>query len=144
MDEGVKFAQRPISIKAVIVGVLFAIGGSLILGVGLGIFILIFVSALVPANAVEAKFQEVTESTMFGIVCLMIGFGLTTAGGFIGGWIAKRSEVKNGGLVGFFSVVLGIPFYLDNPLWYNAFAFGGAVPFGMLGGYFAKPRRSML
>lgn len=126
-------SERPVKIKALALGVLANIGGSLVLGIMLSLVMGIILGALgVSMNEINAR--------MWGpILNLISGFGSAVLGGFVAGRIAKQKQVLHGAIVGAAWIFLG---FLSGesfpPSWYNIVLFVGVVPFGMMGGRIAE------
>jgi len=119
--------NRRINIKALALGTLADIGGTLIVGIG-GIAL---VAQGVPQNQLATR----VGSAMFLGFLLIVGLGFTLLGGFVAGRVSKNSEVMHGGLVGLIGLLIGL-FYWESspPLWYTITSLLGVVPFGMVGG----------
>jgi hypothetical protein len=132
--------SKRISLKALLLGFLTDIGGSLVCGIGLGIVWGIALAARgVPANQIAAHFQGMA----FFVTSLVLGFGFTVLGGYVAGRVAKRSEMLHGGIVGGIGIVFGILFAAALPLWCTIVSSAGVVPFGMVGGFLARQRPGM-
>ena len=133
--------NKRIRIKAVVLGCLTDLSGSLAVGLVYGVVLGI-------SMAVKGIPQEEIGTRLQGLIVLIpsffIGFGFTLLGGFVAGRIAKHSESLHGGIVGAIGILLGFLFYGSFPLWYNIISFAGVVPAGMAGGYLAKQRRKKL
>ncbi|MFA5148228.1 MAG: TIGR04086 family membrane protein [Candidatus Omnitrophota bacterium] len=136
-------SERPIKIKALALGILAYIGGSLVFGSILGLAMGIILTAQgVSANEMNAR--------IWGpILNLINGFGSAVLGGFVAGRIAKQKQVLHGAIVGAIVVVtwiiLGFFSGESFPLaWHNIVLFVGVVPFGMLGGRVAENTRKKI
>ena len=130
--------NRRINIKAVGLGVLTDVGGSLVLGLMFGVVMVVALAVQgVPQNGVSVRLQE----PIFLIPGMIFGFGFTLLGGFVAGRIAKQKQVLHGAIVGAISLLFGLPFWTSIPMWYNLLALAGGIPLGMLGGYIARPSR---
>lgn len=130
--------NRRISIKALLLGALTDIGGSLVVGSVFGLLIGIVLAVLgVPQNRMDAHLQGLAVL----IPSLVIGFGFTVLGGFVAGRVSKSYEVMHGGIVGCIGIVFGLFFWASLPLWYNIASLLGVVPCGMLGGRIAATTR---
>jgi hypothetical protein len=135
--------DRRINIKAVALGVLTDIGGSLIAILALGVIAGGILAAQgVPEDELDVRLQ----GPVYLVSSLIVGLGLTVLGGFVAGRVSKKSEVMHGGLVGGVCFVLGLvlwPFLPPLPLWYYVPCYLGTVPSGMLGGRLAVVNRSV-
>ena len=131
-------AGKGIRVKAVLLGVLTDIGGSVVVGIVIGVVIGVVLAARgVPANEIAARLHGVAVL----IPSLVLGFGFTALGGYVAGRVAKQSEVLHGGIVGAIGIPFGLLFAASLPLWYSIVSIVGVVPFGMLGGLFARQKR---
>ena len=129
--------NRGINIKALVLGAVTDISGSLIVGTILGVVMGIVLAAQgIPQNAIEARLQG-----MLLIPGLLIGFGFTVLGGFVAGRVSKSNEVMHGGIVGCIGLFFGLLFWASSPLWLNIASLVGTVPIGMLGGRIAATTR---
>lgn len=125
---------RRLSIKALALGVLTDIGGSLLYGGVLGVvFGIYFAMHDLPENEITIRLQGLG----FLIPSLLIGLAFVALGGYVAGRIAKAHEVLHGGLVGGLSLLMGLFFWSSTPLWYGIAGVLACVPCGMLGGRFA-------
>ena len=125
-------------IKALALGVLTDVGGSLLFGGVLGaVFGIYFAMHDLPENEITSRLQ----GPGFLIPSLFMGLAFVALGGYVAGRIAKAHEVLHGGLVGGFSLVTGLFFWSSTPLWYGIASVLACVPCGMLGGRFAANRQ---
>ena len=124
--------RRQISILAIVLGVLTDIGGSLILGVVLGV---VFAFYLLSQGASPENIADEMQGTTFYLVGTALGLCLTVLGGFIAGKVAKRSEILHGALTGATSTVLGLLMQLVQrpPLWQVLVSAILVIPLAMLG-----------
>jgi len=135
-------SYRDINIKALALGALTDLGGSLIAALAYG-FVVGFVLGAqgVRQHELGARFASAT----FLAPGLMIGFAFTLLGGYVAGRVSKTSEVIHGGLVGLISLLFGLIYGLflsrSVPMWYTVLSFVGVIPFGMLGGWAAATKR---
>lgn len=126
-----------IEIKAIVLGFLTDLGGSLVVGFAYGVILgITMVLKGIPQEDIATQLQ----GPVVLIPGLIIGFGFTLLGGYVAGRIAKYSEILHGGIVGGIGILLGLLLCGSLPLWYNIISFAGVVPVGMAGGYFAKPK----
>jgi len=124
-----------IRIKAIVLGFVTDLGGSLVVGIGYGVVLGISMAVKgIPPEEIATLLQ----GPITLIPGLVFGFGFTLLGGYVAGRIAKHSEILHGGIVGLIGILLGVLFCGSLPLWYNIISFAGVVPVGMLGGYFAN------
>jgi hypothetical protein len=133
--------NRGINIKALVLGVLTDVGGSLIVGSALAVIIsIILVAQGVPENKLDAHLQ----GPIILVLSLIIGFGFTILGGFVAGRVSRKSEMMHGGIVGFIGLFFGLLFWASLPLWYNVLSLLAVVPLGMLGGRLAVGQSALI
>ncbi len=131
--------KKGIRIKAVVLGFVTDLGGSLVVGFAYGVILGISMTIKgIPPEEIAIRLQGPVAL----VPSLVIGFGFTLLGGYVAGRIAKRSEILHGGIVGVIGISLGLLLCGDFPLWYNIIVFAGVVPVGMAGGYFAKKKHN--
>jgi hypothetical protein len=135
--------SRRISLRAVVLGTLTDIVGSLAAMTVVGLI----VGAALDADGVP---QEALELQMhrpgFLVPSMLLGFGFTALGGFIAGRVSGKLEVVHGALVGSACLIVGIllwPLSAPASPWYTAVSLVGCVPLGLLGGYLAGITRSV-
>ena len=134
--------SRRISLKAVALGVLTDIVGSMLAMTIVGLI----VGAVLDADGVP---QEALELQMhrpgFLLPGMLLGLGFTALGGFVAGRAAAKLEVTHGALVGAACLIVGIllrPLSAPASPWYTAVSLLGCVPLGLLGGYLAAITRN--
>lgn len=131
--------MRRIRIKAVVLGVLVDVGGSLISGVGLGIVLAILL--LARGGGDPAALERLESAWWMLATGFFMGIAFTILGGFVAGRVAGEREVLHGAVTGGVSALLAIPLSLTMPLWYALLCFV-AVPFAaMLGARLARRPR---
>jgi hypothetical protein len=145
--------RNPISVKAVALGLLVDVVGTISAGI-VGVFVLAFVwgaQGVKPQDA-EAKAEQLSQDTTFLLACAAVGTGFTIFGGYIAGRMCQAGPTLHGALVGFTGVVLGLllslPFWgevMKGPDWFVVGQFLVPIPAGAFGGYLAslhgpKPR----
>ncbi len=127
-----------ISTKALLVGVAVDLVGSSLFGAVVG-FCWAIVNARQGAAPMEWSFFSSDPWVLLTI--LLIGLCYTAIGGYVAAIVAKRSPLLHGALVGGLTLpwfLLGIP---TLPFWYNVASLLGVIPFGLLGGMFARWRQ---
>lgn len=115
MFKGLKFL-------AILTGFVTDIGGSFVVGVLFGITLFIFHAAQgMPTREIVAQLdsKHLQQSMILMSASLGLGSFCSLLGGFVTGWMAKASQVKNGFVMGFFSIAFGSFFWASNPLWYD-------------------------
>jgi hypothetical protein len=135
--------SRRISFKAVTLGVLTDLGGSVAAMTAVSVIVGFAAAAQgVPQTELDLQMQRP------GVLApsLLLGLGFTALGGFVAGRIAGRSETIHGGLVGFACFALSIllwPFSAPVASWYMVVCLVGSVPVGLLGGHLAQRARDV-
>jgi hypothetical protein len=130
--------KKGISIKAIVLGVLADIGGSLVVGIAYGI---VLAAIMVIKGIRPEEIGAHLQGPIIEIPSLFIGFGFTLLGGFVAGRVAKQSEILHGAIVGALGIPLGFLVCGSFPLWFNIISCAGVLPAGMAGGYLAKPKQ---
>lgn len=132
-----------ISFRAVILGVLTDIVGSLAVMTAVGVIVGIAAAA---QGAPQAELDLQLQRPGFLMPSVLLGLGFTALGGFVAGRVSGRLETIHGCLVGSVCVVLGIllwPLSASVPAWYTVVSLLGSVPLGLLGGYLAENTRGV-
>ena len=133
--------SRRISLKAVVLGALTDIGGSLLAMTAVGLIVNILLSGQdVPPEELERQLQR----PGFMVPSLLLGLAFTMLGGFVAGRVSGRSEAIHGAIVGSVCLVLSLllwPLSTSVPPWHATVSLLGAVPLGLLGGYLAAITR---
>jgi len=130
--------NKKISIKAVVLGCLTDLTGSLALGI---VYAVILGIGVAVKGLPPKEFAALLQGPLVLGSGLIIGLGFTFLGGFVAGLVAQRSEVLHGGIVGAVGLVFTLVL-LDSsyPLWFNILGAAGVVPAGLAGGDLAKLR----
>jgi len=137
--------KKKFSIKAVIIGWLVDVIGSMIFGAVLAIiFLIIFfvkrgnLQELLITGLEQFK-EQVAGSIAILIPSLIGGLFFTTLGGYVAARIAKFSELKHALGVGLLSVLYGIIIVIiapqPVPVWYYPISFTLVIPCALLGGH---------
>ncbi len=127
--------MKQIKIKAIVLGLLTDIGGSLLASI---IFGTVLVATLVMAGVPSDEIISRAQGPIVLIPGLIIGFGFTILGGFVAGRVARQAEVLHGGILGGIDIPFGLVIWSLSPLWLNILSLIATIPMGMVGGYFAK------
>ncbi|MFQ5946918.1 MAG: hypothetical protein ACE5NC_11855 [Anaerolineae bacterium] len=133
--------QSPgISFKAILIGALADVGGSIVTGIVAAAILGISLARQgVPESDIEARLIQTLQNPAVLVGILVVGLGFDFLGGFIAGRIAKRGEVMHAGMAGVLALLLALLLFgSDTPMWFNAVAFLLIVPTSMLGGQAAK------
>jgi hypothetical protein len=128
--------RRRVSFKAVALGALTDIGGSLLAMAAVSLLVGILGGQDVPAEEIERQLHR----PGFMLPSLLVGLAFTTLGGFVAGRVSGRSETLHGAIVGSVSLVVSLvlwPLSASAPASHAAVAVLGAVPLGLLGGHLA-------
>ena len=126
--------KREVSLKAVFLGLVVDIVGTVVVGLVLGALLGMY---LISQGVAPDELSAQLEDPGYIVPGLVVGLSVTVLGGFIAGRVAGRSEVLHGGLVGMLGVVLGFPLMVFYPEWYDAVSLITIIPCGMLGGRLA-------
>lgn len=149
-EEGTVKIAKHINIKAILLGFLTDICGSMVFGLVLALITIISIknSAMISQNQIESELVLRLHRPGCLIMSFFIGIGFTILGGFVAGRFAKQSQILHGALVGVLSLLIGaslfIPFSIyypnqvSSPLWYSVISFLLVVPCGIFGGYISK------
>ena len=131
-----------INTKAVALGFLSDIGGSIVLS-------LMLASAMAGAGMGQNDIIERMQSTNGLLLNLIMGLGCTVLGGYVAGRVAKREEIRHGVVVAVMSLLLGLflEFFPEPdslPRWYALIGYLFIIPAGMAGGHLAAERLKRL
>lgn len=127
--------MKKINIKAIAIGSLVDIGGSLVFGMVMGLVIGV-IYAVKNGNADGFEEYYYSNSIML-MVFLVIGLLFVSLGGYVAGKTAKQNQILQAMGVGVCSIVFGAFFSADLPLWFNATSYALVLPFAYVGGRFA-------
>jgi len=119
--------------KAVVLGMLVDVVGSLtlgllIIGILLGIY---YSSQEIPVDEMETYMKNDIPSLFLMIA---VGFYFTFLGGFVAGRVAKADEVLHASIVGIAGVLFLLFFWDEAPLGVNLIGVTFTIPVAMLGG----------
>lgn len=122
-----------INIKAVLLGILVDIAGTLTLGlliIGL-LLSIYFVSQGIPFDEMETYMQNDVPSIFLTIA---VGLYFTFLGGFVAGRVAKSDEILNSSIVGIIGVLFILLFWNESSFWQNIIGLIFTIPVAVLGG----------
>lgn len=129
-------AMREISIKAVIIGLIADIGGTVAFFFVFAILGTILLSAM--GRNIE-ELESYGKTTGFVVLSSLAGFLFSVFGGYVSARFAGRAEMKNAFATGMLSAVTGLLFFIlfpdSSPLWLDVLALIAIVPCAMLGGH---------
>jgi hypothetical protein len=114
-----------ISIKAILIGTLVDIGGSILVGVVIAI--VLGIDFLTSGGAVLAA-------------SVVIGWGFTFLGGYVAARIAETAELMHSAIVGAIGVIFGLASWTWYPVWVIVPGLALTIPMAMLGGHFARSK----
>ena len=86
------------------------------------------------------EIAALTHNRDFLLWSLILGTLSTIVAGYVAARIAKKEPYLNAGVVGVLSIVMGLIFFGDHPLWFNVLGFLSIIPAALLGGHLARPR----
>ena len=130
---------KNVNIKAVLLGSLVDIGGTLVSGIIylLALYIAILIRQAGMEGAEELSIEQITNGTGFQLAALIIGLGYTLLGGFVAASVAKGEKMLQAGVMGGISLLLSL-FFLDaDHIWYDIISLLLTLPVALLGGYLA-------
>ena len=125
-----------VNFKAVAVGFLLTLGLDILTGI-----VLLFLhgdEVTVAGRSSEQVSQDlanVTGSTSFLLVSIVLGSFTTMVGGCVTARMAKRYPYFNGLAVGVLGALFGLVFWAENPMWFNLFALVTVIPTALLGAH---------
>jgi hypothetical protein len=125
------------SLKAVLLGVLTDIGGSVVFGglVGLAAGIVLAISG---ASIDDVESLEL--SLWILVPTFVIGLAFTMLGGFVAGRVAKRRQTFHGGVTGLVSALIGLTFAASWPVAFAVLSFVCIPPVAAFGGHLSQRR----
>jgi ABC-type thiamin/hydroxymethylpyrimidine transport system permease subunit len=145
----VAFVMKDLKFLAIFVGWVVDIFGTLLFGFGMTIVLMIFFAAQgMPLKqiTVQTNTAHLDQSLPILLASLGIGGFSTVVGGFVTGWMAKVSQLKNAVVMGLLSTLFGVVFWSFSPLWFNIVCTLITPAAAATGGYFAQcifvPRRA--
>lgn len=125
-----------VNFKAVAVGFLLTLGLDILIGI-----VLLFLHGdeiTVAGRSSEQVSQDlanVTGSTSFLLVSIILGSFTTMVGGCVTARLARRYPYFNGLAVGVLGALFGLIFWSENPMWFNLFALVTVIPTALLGAH---------
>jgi hypothetical protein len=126
-------------IKAIALGVVTDLTASVIVAIPIGVIgAVLHVSRGGKLDTFETFLHGHIPLMMFS---LFLGLAAVLAGGVVTARVAKQDRVWNAFLMGVVTTLIGIPFSLSLPLWFNVASFLLMVPCAMLGGWLVERRQ---
>jgi uncharacterized membrane protein len=127
-----------VSFKGVALGVLVDIGGTVLASMLLlSWFVGDTIAPEMPPEEVEQIMRQLSRDGAFLTASLVLGLAFTGLGGYVAARVATRELYLNAGLVGVVSLVLGLVFGGQAPLWFEVAGVLLIVPAALYGGYLA-------
>ena len=134
-------------ILGVIIGVVTDVTISLLLGIIFGIGIAIFLAVRgVNPNDLGPQITSLLKEPYMKLANAGLGCFGSLVGGFVTGWIARTNRVLCGAIMGLGSVVISIPFWNQEPLWFNVLGIVLTLAMATCGAWLAEAvfgRRSL-
>lgn len=133
------------SIKAIAIGTLIDIGGTMLVA---GVYTFVYAILLASQGvAPEEMERRVLADPAYYVITLTMGLAFMALGGYVAGRIARAREIMHAAWVGLIAIGISLVFVSSSdtsmyPAWYLAVSFGLTLPAALLGGYFAH-RRAM-
>jgi hypothetical protein len=125
-----------VNFKAVAAGFLLTLGLDILTGI---VMLLLRGDEVAVAGRsseqVSQDLANVTGSTSFLVVSILLGTLTTLAGGCVTARLAKRYPYFNGLAVGVLGALFGLFFWSENPVWFNLFALVTVIPTALLGAH---------
>jgi uncharacterized membrane protein len=132
-----------ISIKAIVVGAVIDIGGSMLVG---GLFVFVYMLVLASQNVPQEELQRrVLADQDYYIVSLVLGLAFMAVGAFVAARMARAREMAHALWVGLVAVAVSVPLVAAGdtsayPSWYMPVSFALTIPAALVGGYIARRR----
>jgi hypothetical protein len=132
-----------INIRAITIGSLVEVGGSLTLGL---VFNIIYAAILAAQRVPQAEMKNrMLGDQSYFVVSLVVGFVCIAAGSYIAARMAPTRAMIHAGVVGFVGIAAGVLFSLGPdtarwPSWFLLISFGFTLPVALLGGFVARRR----
>ncbi|MGG6268559.1 hypothetical protein ACQ4M3_29375 [Leptolyngbya sp. AN03gr2] len=129
-----------ISIKAILIGLVVDIVGTLVVGMTLGFILGIGLATQSRSQTdFESLLNQAVLSPGFLILSLIVGLGFTFLGSFVAARIANRLALTHSGIVGAIAFVLGSLYVpKEYPFWFIAASLVLTIPSALLGGIAAR------
>lgn len=133
------FMKLKIHPKAVLLGTLVDIAGTLVVGIIIAMIALgMYVS---DGGDIDTFEGDIYSNTLLLLFAMTLGFGFTVLGGYIAGRIAGGSPLFNASLVGLAGIIIGLFFWGEGPLWSDIAGILLSIPAAYLGGMIAVKRK---
>lgn len=130
-----------VNFKALALGILTDFGGTIVAST---IVFAMFVGNLgtdqMSPVEMEEAMQAATQHGGFLVTSLIVGLGFSALGGYVAARVAKKELYLNAGLVGVFSLLVGLFTGGQGPIWFNIAGYLLVIPAALYGGYFADRR----
>ena len=129
-------------LKAVLIGLAVDIGGSLLLGIVIGIGFALSTGLFeLPRAEFEATILALPSNPWYLALDGVLGAGMTLVGGFVCGRIAGQAAIRAGVIFAAVGVVLGLLGSLAHPAWLNVLFSVVTVACTMIGVRFGAASR---
>jgi hypothetical protein len=129
------------SVRAIFVGALVDVGGSLVVTTIVGVTAV--TALLVRGEAPEAIIQTLPGSLALVLFCAIGGALMSVAGGYAAAVIAGRAEMAHALAAGLLAAALNLGVNLllgdSGPIWLTATGLVLVAPFAIFGGWLAMP-----
>jgi hypothetical protein len=132
-----------LSIKAIAIGVLIDVGGSMLVGAA---YVFVYAMLLASQNVpVEDLQRRILADPTYYVVALALGLVFMAVGGYVAARIARAREVTHALWVGLIAVAISVPLVAaadtsSYPSWYLPVSFALTIPAGLVGGFVARRR----
>ena len=134
-----------ISIKAMVLGFLADVVGSMVFSIAFPLLLAIILAATgYSGDQLEPRLLEVVQSGPYIMLSLITGLGFTMLGGYVAGRLARSGEYFHSGGVGLLNILFGLFIIRHFTAWYNILAFALVFPAAVMGGHLAKKKKRAL
>lgn len=127
-----------VNFKALALGILTDFGGTILAStIIFAMFAGNLASEQMSPEEIEEMVKAATQSGGFLLTSLIVGLGFSALGGYVAARVAKKELYLNAGLVGVFSLLVGLLSGSQGPIWFNVAGYLLVIPAALYGGYFA-------
>ena len=119
-DLGVDVRKPGSTFRAVLVGVLIELFGTLLVGLLIGVVFGFFMAAQgVSAEDIQAKFEQMDPFSSFALISNMAGFLVSLLAGYVCAWIANVNKYKPAYILAGISLSLGLLSGIGTTDWFT-------------------------
>ena len=137
--------RNSISIKAILLGFVTDVVGSMAFSIAFPLLLAIILSMTgYSGDRLEPRLLEVVKSKPYVMLSVLSGLGFTLLGGYVAGRLAKSGEYFHSGVVGLLNILFGLFIIGLLKEWYQILAFILVFPAAVVGGHLAKQKKKSL